>query len=61
MPEYKLYTMNGAGHITSRADFEAASDRKARAHAQAVQDTAGLELWSGAHCILKIEPKLQDS
>ena len=56
MPAYRLYFIDGHGHIVRSLDFGAEDDRDAIAKAGALQGTMELELWCGARKVHHWDP-----
>lgn len=50
--EYRLYFLDGAGHIQTSHEFEAASDDEAIRIAQAWWEGRRIELWQRARLVL---------
>ncbi len=55
MAEYKLYCLDGRGHITRRHEFEAPDDGAAAAIAREYSPQTDCELWSGARKVALIK------
>lgn len=63
MAEYRIYFLDGAGHIQARQGFVAANDADAIESGAFVFDACsdrcvGYELWSGAQLVLQCSARL---
>jgi hypothetical protein len=57
LPNYKLYFVDGAGHIHNRMDIEANDDAAAVAKAEDLAKGQALELWQSARIVKKISAR----
>lgn len=54
--EYRLYTLNSAGRISTAKVFESADDKEALEKAKAMVDGKPVELWRGPDFVGRLEP-----
>ncbi len=55
MAHYRLYTLDGADHISGALDLDCADDAEAIGVAETRHDGQAVELWNGARCVLRVE------
>jgi len=56
MPGYRLYLLDGVGHIRGFAELECLDDEHAVAVAEERGVHATMELWEGARLVRRFEP-----
>lgn len=55
---YRVYKINGRGHITSREDMPVDTDAAAAiAHAEAIASDCIVELWRGGNLLATFRPE----
>ena len=52
MSGYRIYFLNGEGHINRAADLFAETDQEALDRARALSEGRPIEIWEGARCVL---------
>jgi hypothetical protein len=57
LPHYRLYFLDGAGHIRHAVDLECEGDEQAIAEVERHRDGRTMELWRRAELIRRFEPR----
>jgi len=57
MGEYRFFRLNAGGMIDSGVRERLPDDAAALAHAQALADARGVEVWMGSRRIAKVPPR----
>jgi hypothetical protein len=61
MAGYRLYFLDGSGHIRDAAEFESDGDGEALTEAENRADGRDMELWSGARIVSKIAKRAPEA
>jgi len=56
MKQYRVYSLDKAGHIAQAQNVECRDDLDALEWAQAAAGRDGLEVWDGARLVARVKP-----